>query len=268
MAKTVESHAHREMREAIRRITLGVKNLKVNEFDLQQLKALNIRIDPISLNENSPHRPTFFAPYPSGLMPETDDNALGGAYNGVDDDEPDSFFHSYYSCPNDRAYAVNNHLMSYISWCHTLHKGTEIPWTSGCPGDYPFTGLDKDEQPNHACFAITDMDGPTHPHVKAIMLNNMVASESTILCGELLPALRVMLMQFKKTRFLRQMVAPVMIISLMGLKARVIEFYFSNNSLVVRPTKMFDFTHANDAAFKTLAQMYLGKPIGDTVQGV
>lgn len=46
------------------------------------------------------------------------------------------------------------------------------------------------------------------------------------------------------------------------------EFYFSNRTLVVRHTKMFDFTHGNDEAFKTLAQWYLGDAIGDTTAGV
>lgn len=46
------------------------------------------------------------------------------------------------------------------------------------------------------------------------------------------------------------------------------EIYFSNGTLVVRHTKMFDFTHGNDGAFKTLAQWYLGDAIGDTVNGV
>lgn len=60
----------------------------------------------------------------------------------------------------------------------------------------------------------------------------------------------------------------VLFISLLGLKARIMEFYFSNGTLVVRHTKMSDFTHGNDEAFKTLAQWYLGDAIGDTVNGV
>lgn len=56
-----------------------------------------------------------------------------------------------------------------------------------------------------------------------------------------------------------------MIISLMGFRPRVIEAYFKDNRLVLRPTKLYDFTHGNDAAFKTFAQWYLGSPIGDTM---
>lgn len=54
--------------------------------------------------------------------------------------------------------------------------------------------------------------------------------------------------------------------SLMGLQARVIEAYFRDQTLVLRLTKMYDFTHGNTAAFKTFVQWYMGEPVGDTVQ--
>lgn len=59
----------------------------------------------------------------------------------------------------------------------------------------------------------------------------------------------------------------VLIFSLMGLQARVIEAFFHGENLVLRPTKMYDFSHGNSDAFKSLAQWYiLGEPIGDTTQ--
>ncbi|EGE77889.2 hypothetical protein BDDG_00826 [Blastomyces dermatitidis ATCC 18188] len=113
------------------------------------------------------------------------------------------------------------------------------------------------------------MDGSTHPHVKGVMYNNsnsLMATESTILRGELLPVLKIMHGQFRQARFASHMISPVLLISLMGFKARVLEVYFEDETLVVRPTKLYDFTHGNDAAFKTFTQWYHGKPIGDTVR--
>lgn len=53
----------------------------------------------------------------------------------------------------------------------------------------------------------------------------------------------------------------------MGLQARVIEAFFHGENLVLRPTKMYDFSHGNSDAFKSLAQWYiLGEPSGDTTQ--
>lgn len=76
-------------------------------------------------------------------------------------------------------------------------------------GDYPFKGLYKYTHPAFGCYDITDLRGPTYPHVKAIMYNGIVATDSTILRGELLPAICIMLTQFWKMRFVRQKVSPV-----------------------------------------------------------
>lgn len=51
----------------------------------------------------------------------------------------------------------------------------------------------------------------------------------------------------------------------MGFTARVIEAYPQDGALVLRATKMYDFTHANDAAFAEFCQWYLGDAIGDTI---
>ncbi|KAA8641642.1 hypothetical protein EYZ11_006838 [Aspergillus tanneri] len=261
MLAAIESPTRRKMREALKNITQSIKGLEVDKFDLQQLKHLNIRVDSLVLDESSPHKPSYFAPYPGHLVPNPDDDALGGPYNGLDDETEHSF-----TRPIDRAYVMNIHLSSYISYCDTYAKGERPPWTSGCVGDYPFKGLYKHDQPEFGCYHITDLNGPTYPHVKAVMYNNLVAMDSTILYGELLPILRIMLTQLWKARFIRQMVSPVLILSLMGLKARVIEAYFRDHTLILRPTKIYDFTHGNNAAFKTFVQWYMGQPIGNTVE--
>ncbi|KAK2801206.1 hypothetical protein FQN51_005521 [Onygenales sp. PD_10] len=227
-SSTVESPTHIAMRHDLRRIALRIKDLAVDEFSPEQLKSLNIRIDPMILDETSPRKPSYFAPYPAHLVPDPDEEVLGGAYNGIDDEmEP-------FTRPA-------NH--------------------------YPFQGLYKYAEPAYGCYRITDLNGPTYPHVKAVMYNNMVTTDdSMILYGELFPMVRIMITQFWKAQFAHQMVSPVLIISLMGFKARVIEAYFKNQILAVRPTKMYDFTHANPAAFKMFVQWYMGPPVGDTIQ--
>lgn len=52
--------------------------------------------------------------------------------------------------------------------------------------DYPFKGLDRDLQPEFGCYNITDTRDPKYPHVKAIMYNNLVATDSTFLFGEII----------------------------------------------------------------------------------
>ncbi|KAK2812587.1 hypothetical protein FQN50_001231 [Emmonsiellopsis sp. PD_5] len=260
-SRTVESSAHIAMRHALRRIALRIKDLAVNEFSPEQLNSLNIHVDPMILDETSPRKPSFFAPYPAHLVPDPDEEALGGTYNGIEDEmEP-------FTRPANRAYEINRHLSHYIYHCSLFCEEGRTPWTAKCVGDYPFQGLYKYAEPAYGCYRITDLDDPTYPHVKAVMYNNMVTTDdSMILYGELFPIVRIMITQFWKAQFAHQMVSPVLIISLMGFKARVIEAYFKNQMLVVRPTKMYDFTHANPVAFKMFVQWYMGPAIGDTIQ--
>ncbi|KAL2821900.1 hypothetical protein BJX63DRAFT_377394 [Aspergillus granulosus] len=265
MPKVQDSPLRTKMRMVLKEITRCVKESRLNEFIPQQLEHYGIRLEPMVLDEKSPLKPRFFAPFPFHALLEINNDTLMGSYNGIDDDPSD-----FFDCPKvhyRRAYWVETHLSSYIAECIALIKGEEIAWTDTCVGFYPFKGLSRPcKEPSYACASITDMNGNSHPHVKAIMLNNMVASDSTILLGELLPALRIMLLQVRRGRLLQHIITPVMIISLMGMKARVIEVYQENDTLVVRPTEMIDFTHANDDGFKQLAQWYLGKAIGDTVE--
>ncbi|KKZ60119.1 hypothetical protein EMCG_05144 [[Emmonsia] crescens] len=232
------------MRYALRRIALSIKDLAVNEFDLEQLKSLNIRVDPMILDETSPHKPSYFAPYPEHLVLDPDEEALGGAYNGIYDEmEP-------FTRPANRAYEMNKHLSHYIYYCSLFCEEERTPWTTKCVGDYPFQGLYKYAEPAYGCYRITDLNDPTYPHVKAVMYNNMVATDSTILHGELFPIVRIMITQFWKRKFAHQMVSPVLIISLMGFKARVIEAYFEDQTRSHAPDKYW----------------YMGPPIGDTIR--
>lgn len=87
MSQIVESPARREVRAALKEIALGIKPLGIDEFDLQQLKKFNIRLDPMTLDEASDHKPCYFVPYPGHLLPEPKYDALGGSYRGLDDDD-------------------------------------------------------------------------------------------------------------------------------------------------------------------------------------
>lgn len=106
-------------------MALRIKSLQLDEFNLQHLENLNIHVDPITLDEISPQNPSYFAPYPRHLIPDPDDDALGGAYNGLDDETEHTF-----TRPVDRAHVMNIYLSSYMSYCHLSAKGERAPWTS------------------------------------------------------------------------------------------------------------------------------------------
>ncbi|PGH35029.1 hypothetical protein GX50_02163 [[Emmonsia] crescens] len=263
--RVVESLAHREIRNTLRRIAMDInKDLTVHEFNQEQLKSLGIRVDRMALDETSPHKkPSYFAPYPAHLLTldhDEEEEILQGKYNGIDGENYMSL-----TDPSGRAHTMDIHLRYHINHSENYCEEERTPWTSKCIGDYLFmNGLYKSFPPAYGCSNTTDLDGSTHPHVKAVMWQGLVAKDSTILRGELSPIVEIMISQFLQTRFVDHMVAPVLIISLMGFKARVIEAYFKDQTLILRPSEMLDFTHANNAGFKTFVQWYLGPPIGDT----
>ncbi|KAJ5587727.1 uncharacterized protein N7459_003492 [Penicillium hispanicum] len=263
MPERIFEPAQREIRVALMAMHIRVRDFGVDEFDLKQLEDLNVRVDPMVLDETSPQKPSYFAAQPSHLILETNEETLG-SYNGLDDMEDIS---PAFKRPYDIARQMNWFLVHYISRCrsHANDEGESDPWRYNYGGDFPECGLFKYEQPEFGCFRILDLKDPAYPHVKAIIYNNMVATESTILYGELLPILRLMFAQFRRKRLRHHMMAPVLVISLMGVKCRAIEAHFDGKTLTVRPSAMYDFTHGNDAAFRTFAQWFLGKAIGDTL---
>lgn len=126
MPDSEESPLRRNMRKSLRDIALSIKALGVDEFDLQQLKSFNITVETMSLDLTSSHdKPCYFAPYPDHLLPDPDEDALGGTYKGLDGETGDTF-----TRPVDRAYVMNIYLTNYISHCDMYAKGERAPWTS------------------------------------------------------------------------------------------------------------------------------------------
>ncbi|PWY83812.1 hypothetical protein BO94DRAFT_557654 [Aspergillus sclerotioniger CBS 115572] len=210
------------------RLTNLAREIKSLQLDEFDVQQLDFRYP----YEKLPQKPTYFASYPGHSIPEPNTDNFREPYKGLDDE-------------------------------------TEYSLTHISVGDSAFnnSGLYKHNQPEFGCYHITEMIDPAYPHIKALMYNNMVATDSTILCGELMPILRTMLTQLRRQKFIHQLVTPVLMFSLMGFQARVIEAFFRDDKLVLRPTKLFDFTHGNDNAFKTLALWYMGNPLEITTQG-
>lgn len=109
-----------EMRKALR----IMREYGVGEFDLQQLESLNIRFEPMILDEASSHKPLYFAPYPGDWVPDPDEEALEDSYKGIDEEGPDFPFIG----PSDRAYGMNIYLTRYISHCKMESKGEDVLW--------------------------------------------------------------------------------------------------------------------------------------------
>ncbi|QKX56874.1 uncharacterized protein TRUGW13939_03981 [Talaromyces rugulosus] len=132
-------------------------------------------------------------------------------------------------------------------------------------GDRPFVGMTKHKYPEYLAMFAYHIKGPSYPHVKAVIYNNLNGADGRILRGEAMIALELSGAQLRLSSFMGHMIAPVLLFSFMGPQhARLIEAYFDGTSLVMRPTNLFDFRTKDEAVLKTFAQWHFGGPKGDT----
>lgn len=74
MPQTSEPSARQEIRKALMSIAIRADKLNYDEFDLNQLSDLNIRLEPMDLDEASSNKPSYFAPYPDNQIGGLDEN--------------------------------------------------------------------------------------------------------------------------------------------------------------------------------------------------
>lgn len=78
--------------------------------------------------------------------------------------------------------------------------------------DYtPYKDLYQYKDPEFGAYDMTDISGGEFPHTKALIYNNLEGNDQQILRGELLIILRLMIGQLKKRRFIKHMIAPVIL---------------------------------------------------------
>ncbi|KAG5303824.1 hypothetical protein I7I50_10708 [Histoplasma capsulatum G186AR] len=246
-------------------IEAKVEKLQDHQLSASQLKNLKISVLPMVLDEKSDLKPTFFAACPS--VPELDEFDLGeypSAKTALQFDPSGDFVR-----PLDRAYALEDYLVHYTCRCENRKwlEGTPTPWSGGCVADYhPFKSLYQYSDPEFGALRLTDIAGKEHPHMKAVIYNNIEENEQEYFRGELLAILRLMFGQMKQRRFIQHMISPVLVFSLMGIqRARVIESYFDGENLILRSTGLYDFREKDVKGLKDFAGWWIGNPIGDTI---
>ncbi|RAH58105.1 hypothetical protein BO85DRAFT_487913 [Aspergillus piperis CBS 112811] len=95
----------------------------------------------------------------------------------------------------------------------------------------------------------------------------MNGKNAKVLRGEVMVILRLIIAQMKSVRFVEQFTAPVLLYSFMGPQhARLIEAYFDGNSLIMRPTRLFDLRKMDADVIRTLGQWFSGLTIGDATK--
>ncbi|CRL28761.1 unnamed protein product [Penicillium camemberti] len=143
------------------------------------------------------------------------------------------------------------------------------------PGDYtPYKDLYQYGArwlgfPSFGAFETMDSAGREFPHFKAVIYNDLEADSNTCFRGEVLISLRLMLGQLSKVRLVHHQIAPVLLISLSGRHARLLESYFDqkSKSLMMRSSDLYELNNKTSIseAFKTLTGYFFGAPAGNTV---
>ncbi|KAJ5478255.1 hypothetical protein N7530_003764 [Penicillium desertorum] len=252
-----ETSRHLKQRMSLVDLESSIQKLDVHKLDVTRLKKLNVNLCRMTLDQNSELKPHFFAPRHDN--PQPSDEIL---------DEACSPENPAFTDPYDRAYATHIYWQSYAF--HDVDFLDSAPWRSKDPGDYtPYGSLYQYDSPAFGTFSTTDIAGGQFPHFKAVIYNDLEADNETCFRGELLIILRLMLGQLKKIRLLHHHKAPVLLISLAGKRARVLEAYFDegSHSLIVRSSGLYELSDrmSTSKTFKTLAEYYLGDPAGNTL---
>ncbi|PWY85819.1 hypothetical protein BO94DRAFT_597969 [Aspergillus sclerotioniger CBS 115572] len=257
-----ESPKRQELRAVLRAVTNHVASLEAHEYDSNQLEKHKIQLLPMDLNDS---KPTFFTPCLSSLLLNPDEDyeqERPPGYYDFDSIDPIS------RRPIDCARNMINYFSYYVfaCACHSKDKILDRVWSGkNSIGDVPFVGLIEYNFPEYACLHAIQVKEGSYPHLKALLYNDLNATDGKILRGEIMIALRLIIAQMRRSRFLQHMTTPVLLFSFMGpQQARLIEAYFNGSSLVMRTTRLFDLRKKDEELVKTLGQWYFGDPVGDT----
>ncbi|KAE8348504.1 hypothetical protein BDV28DRAFT_88592 [Aspergillus coremiiformis] len=256
-----ESQKHKEIRATLRALEKCFNSLETHRFDYSYLLGYRVIVLPMDL-DGSKTGPKFFTPCPASLLLDPDDEYDRERTPYDDFDSVKSF----YRRPIDCAWNMISYC-SYYVFASDLNSKDNIhgKWSSISIGDKPFTGLFEYNSPEYGATKAVEVKDGSCPHVKAMIYNNLDGDDRQLLRGEIMITLRLIRAQFRRSRFVEHITAPVLLFSFMGPQhARIIEAYFNGSWLVMRPTRLFDLRKKDEALIKTFGQWYLGNPTGDT----
>ncbi|KXG50944.1 uncharacterized protein PGRI_065160 [Penicillium griseofulvum] len=242
-----------QVQETSRHLDLeaAIEALDIHKLDATQLKKFNIPLCGMTLDQNSKLKPHFFAARPN--IPQPNDEIL------------DDVCSSHPSFTD--MFSLAHH--AYICWdSYAFH---DVDFLDSAPWHWKEKELYQYDSPEFGAFTTTDIAGSKFTHFKAAIYNDLEADDETYFRGELLIILRLMLGQLRKIRLLCHYKAPVLLISLAGNHARLLEFYFDDESvsLIVR-SGLYELSDriSTSKVFKTLAEYYLSDPAGNTAEAV
>lgn len=124
-----ESPKRRELRAALRAVTIHVASLDAHAFDSSEGEAHHIKILPMDLDGKAAPSPTFFTPYPASLLLNPDDDydrRLTPGYREFDPSLPPN-----HRKPIDCARNMVEYFVRYFGACSKLRQDVVLygPWS-------------------------------------------------------------------------------------------------------------------------------------------
>jgi hypothetical protein len=118
-----ESNVHLKQRKILIDLEEIIDQLELHALDASQIDKLNIKHQPMTLNEDSDLRPRFFAPRHN--LPQPSDELIREAVDGATDREAfqDGMSRAYHSERQWSSYALQS------CWA-SLERGSDNPWRS------------------------------------------------------------------------------------------------------------------------------------------
>ncbi|KAE8151676.1 hypothetical protein BDV25DRAFT_128574 [Aspergillus avenaceus] len=256
MEHVTEPKERYNLRKALVVMERNIKILKETDthiLDESTTKQCRIRVLPLVLEAEDSPAPRFFTPFSPENMPEPTAEYVNREYK-IHPSLPSAGW----------GRSISLFLDCYITKLMLQFQAARYEWSCHQIADYKFGDLYRTFYPRFGTLMIWHVAKFSRPHIKCIMQNDLESDDDSLLRGEVLTVIRIMLGQLKRKIFVNDMVAPVLLFSLNRRHPRVIEAYFDGRELLVRRTKAYDFTYMNADGFKTFAQWFMGNPIGDT----
>ncbi|PYH34572.1 uncharacterized protein BO87DRAFT_458926 [Aspergillus neoniger CBS 115656] len=263
-----EPAERRKLRKTLRAYCDYVQELEVHEFDAHRGKLHKISILPLELEEKSDARPIFFTPCSASIMADPVESMTGEGREFIEFDS----FPEHHRDPLYCSRFLLDRFSGYISICSDFSDRDEAYELKNLQSDLsidepPLTNLHQFSYPEWLTVWATKLAKGPQPHIKAFVCNNMNGTNAKVLRGEVMVTLRLMIAHMKSVRFVEQLTAPVLLFSFMGPQhARLIEAYFDGNSLIMRPTRLFDLRKMDADVIRTMGQWFFGMATGETTR--
>ncbi|RFU34261.1 hypothetical protein B7463_g2045, partial [Scytalidium lignicola] len=236
---------------ALRRLEGDVRSsgprLRKNDYN-----RLNIRVTPVTLDENGAPCPEFcfFSPYQGDDLPPVNKETMGRDFReyGEDDD------HGKFGLDTiERTRVMQVYFMIYWnSYIFNLRDKGEAVWSA--------------KDPQYAVRNITDDPDQQSPHLMCQMIHDMNA-DGRLFRSELLIIIILIRSRIEFGEFDQYKVAPVLLYSFFGLQhARILHAYYDNDSheLIVARSQTFNFQLQNIPALQLFARWSLSHRVGNT----